>query len=168
MPLSEGTKNAFTESLSLTYSTCKPLNILAVDDEAGARAALDIVLRLAGHRTVATACPEEALKLLDRNAPDLIITNHNMPDMNGLAFVRRLKQLNFCGKIIVVSAYVSSREEREYRKLGVVGLMEKPFNVAELRDWIDCMQQCGQQSVPAAQRHSCPAHADEYCWLMPE
>ena len=134
---------------------------------------MDIVLKLAGHRPSTASCPEEALNLLAKGAvtPDLVITNHNMPDMNGIAFVRCLKDRGFKGVIVVLTAYAGSKEEREYRKLGVSGMMEKPFNVAELRDWMECIQACHATGcgarLPTGEQPPCPPRADEFCWLRP-
>jgi CheY-like chemotaxis protein len=144
------------------------LKILAVDDEAGTRMALDVVLKLAGHEMVTANGGEDALKLFeDRSfAPDIVITNHNMPGLNGLAFVRRLKERRFPGIIIVLTAYAGSQEVREYRRLGAAGMMEKPFNVAALRDWMDCVQAC-KAGLPPGEHPPCPPGAEEFCWWKP-
>jgi two-component system response regulator AtoC len=163
-------EDAFYSIIATSDPICRRLNILAVDDEAGTRKALDIVLKLAGYRPITAKDPEEALRLFEKGTlmPDLVITNHNMPGMNGLAFVRKLKDRGYSGKIIVLTAYAGSEEEREYRKLGVAGLMEKPFNVAELRNWIACIQQCHSKDFPPGQKPPCPPGSDEFCWWRPE
>ncbi len=134
------------------------LNILAVDDEAGSRTALDVVLKLAGHHATFAASGLEALKLFDQ-APtpfDLVITDHQMLQFSGLDLVRTLRGKGFDGEVVVLTAYADTFEEAEYRKLEVAGVMEKPFDVAELRTWIGAIethQQKRHANAPAEPVH---------------
>jgi CheY-like chemotaxis protein len=119
-------------------------NILVVDDEFGTRASLGTVLGLAGHHVVFARDGDQALDLFenDRTRFDVIMTDHQMFRVSGLDLVRALRQKGFAGRIVVLTAYAGTTEKEEYRKLRVAGIMEKPFDVAELRQWIE--------SAPAA------------------
>lgn len=132
----------------------KPLNILVVDDEFGTRASLGIVLALAGHHAVFAKDGDEALKLFENDGLkfSLIITDHQMFRLSGLDLVRRLREKGFTGEIVVLTAYAGKIEEEEYRKLEVAGIMEKPFDTAELRRWLES---CGKQDQANA-----PSQAD--------
>jgi CheY-like chemotaxis protein len=113
------------------------LNILAVDDEAGSRAALSLMLALAGHHALIAEGAGEALKLYDETgAPfDLVITDHMMPEMSGIDFVKKLRERGFAGGIIVLGSYVETMDQQEYQQLGVVGVITKPFDTGILRQW---------------------------------
>jgi CheY-like chemotaxis protein len=119
-------------------SDAEHLNILVVDDEFSARASLGIVLALAGHHAVFARDGDEALKLLEDNSVkiDLVITDHMMFRVSGLDLVRGLRQKGFAGEIVVLTGYAEAAEREEYSKLGVAGILEKPFNIAELRRWL--------------------------------
>ena len=145
----------------------KRLNILVVDDEAGSRAALAAVLQLAGHKALFAKDGDEALEMFDsaQTPFDLIITDHQMVRVSGLDLVRKLRDKGFGGEIVVLTAYAGTIEEDEYRKLEVSGIMEKPFNIAELREWLDCIYGSREQSRAAGNPQGQPK-AIAFCWLQ--
>ncbi len=97
---------------------------------------------------------------------DLIITDHQMVRVSGIDLVRRLRDRGFGGEIVVLTAYAGTIEEEEYRKLEVAGIMEKPFNISELRQWLDCIHGRGAQSRTGEQPEGQP-RAIAFCWLKP-
>jgi len=143
------------------------LNILVVDDEAGSRAALAAVLKLSGHQSVFATDGDEALALYESSLfPfDLIITDHQMVRVSGLDLVHRLREKGFSGDIVVLTAYAGTIEEDEYRKLEVAGIMEKPFDITELRNWIACIHHCHEQAKSTGHRPPCPPGHLAVCWL---
>jgi CheY-like chemotaxis protein len=118
----------------------KSLRILAVDDEPSVAHAIKFAL-VGPSRTINTAGNAyAALHSVENDVPppfDLIITDNNMPRMSGLDLVRRLRQENFSGKIVILSAYLTDENRRAFSELGVDGMLSKPFNVAELRTTIE-------------------------------
>ena len=113
------------------------MRILAVDDEPAVACSLSFVLGTA-ERKLATACNgEEALKKIAAEAFDIVITDNNMPRLDGLELVRRLRQQNFRGKIVVLSAHLTDERMRQYSELAVDRMLHKPFNIHELRRGID-------------------------------
>src|SRR5688572_8044622 len=66
--------------------------ILVVDDNARARQSMVEVLAAAGHEVAASASAIEALKVVEKSAFDVIITDLQMPGMDGLAFIRSLAE----------------------------------------------------------------------------
>jgi len=117
----------------------RQLNILVVDDEFGTRASVGIVLALAGHHAVFAKDGDEALRLFENDETqfDLVLTDHQMFRVSGLDLVRGLRKRGFAGEIVVLTAYAGRIEEQEYKKLEVAGIMEKPLDITELRQWID-------------------------------
>ncbi len=116
-----------------------PLNILAVDDEPSVASSLKFVLGGAERRLTTAGDGDEALERVAEHRPpfDVVITDNNMPRMSGLEFVRRLREENFSGKIVVLSAYLSDENRRAYEALHVDEMIPKPFNISHLRDTID-------------------------------
>lgn len=143
------------------------LNILAVDDEAGARSALAIIFKLDRHDAAIAGDGDEALKLFENAAApfDLVITDHVMPGMSGVDLVRALRKKAFAGCILVLTAHADLAAEQEYRDLGVAGLMVKPFDVTDLRQWVACIQGCQERLASGAGRPQCPPGAQDFCWL---
>jgi two-component system chemotaxis response regulator CheY len=152
--------------ISPNTSSAPRLNILVVDDEVGTRTALAIVLQLAGHKATFAKDGDEALDLFDAaTVPfDLIITDHQMVRVSGIDLVRRLREKGFHGEIVVLTAYAGTIEEEEYRKLEVAGIMEKPFDIAELREWLGCIHESREKSRAGGIQDG-PPHAISFCWL---
>ncbi|HLD95288.1 MAG TPA: hybrid sensor histidine kinase/response regulator, partial [Alphaproteobacteria bacterium] len=107
--------------------------ILLVDDSEFFRNALKPVLSLAGYDVTTSDCPTNAMTLMKDTVFDLLITDIEMPDMNGFEFARTLRQLykDDCLPIIALSAMSSSSEVK----------------VADMRLFDDFVSKSDQQSL---------------------
>lgn len=65
--------------------------VLVVEDEPGIRGALELLLGLEGYRVATAGDGQEALELLAHTPCDMVITDHMMPRMDGLALLARLR-----------------------------------------------------------------------------
>jgi CheY-like chemotaxis protein len=112
-----------------------PLNILIVEDEPSIVSAIRFSLAGPNRALSSAGNGAEALARIEKQDPpfDVILTDNNMPKLNGLELVRRLRQQNFAGKIVVVSAHLSPEMQETYKGLRVDGMLPKPFNVDDLR-----------------------------------
>ena len=111
----------------------KRKKILTVEDDRGLRELLDNLLR--DKYTVVQAINGiEAVKQMEKQSFDLIITDLIMPGMDGMEFIRQLKSkpktINI--PIIVLSARISEKGKLDAMLLGVDAFMDKPFNNKEL------------------------------------
>jgi two-component system chemotaxis response regulator CheY len=81
----------------------------------------------------------DALQLLGDHWVDVILTDINMPRMNGEEFVRRLEQDELLRAIPVVVVSTDSTDSRmhQMRSLGAKGYVKKPFHPETLRDELD-------------------------------
>jgi signal transduction histidine kinase len=108
--------------------------ILVVDDEPDALALLTSVLTEAGYRVRPADSGSLALASVATSAPDLILLDMRMPDMDGLEACRQLKARKESSEIPVV--FVSGSADAETRvaglELGAVDFVIKPFDRAEL------------------------------------
>jgi two-component system, chemotaxis family, chemotaxis protein CheY len=77
----------------------------------------------------------EALRLLPREAFDLVITDINMPDINGLELVRFIRRSERQGKVplLIVSTLSSERDRARVLELGADAFLVKPFTPEELK-----------------------------------
>jgi two-component system, chemotaxis family, chemotaxis protein CheY len=107
---------------------------LAVDDSKTMREMVSLTLRGAGFDVVEAEDGRQALNMLDRLKVDLIITDLNMPHMNGLELIRRLRQEPGyrATPILMLTTESSPEQKQEGRKAGATGWVVKPFDPAKL------------------------------------
>jgi CheY-like chemotaxis protein len=113
------------------------LRILAVDDEPSVSLSLRFVLERPGRRFTSACDGQEALGKIAAESFDLVITDNNMPKVDGLELVRRLREQKFGGKIVVLSAHLSQEKMQAYTDLAVDQMLHKPFDVHALSRAID-------------------------------
>ena len=113
--------------------------ILIVEDSATTRALIRAVIdELGEFETVEAGSGFEALKMLPQQEYDLIITDINMPDINGLElinFVRSNPRYNRL-PIIIVSTERSEEDKKRGMALGATAYVTKPFKSLELQEII--------------------------------
>jgi DNA-binding NtrC family response regulator len=106
--------------------------VLVVDDNPRARQSMADALSAAGHEVVATGSAVEGLKLIDRQSFDVIITDLQMPGMDGLAFIRALSERKCEAQVVMVTAFASVESAVEAMRYGAFDYIEKPFDVEQL------------------------------------
>jgi two-component system chemotaxis response regulator CheY len=113
--------------------------ILLVEDSATTRALIRAVIEELGeYETVEASSGFEALKLLPQHEYDLVVTDINMPDINGLElinFVRNDPRYNHL-PIIIVSTEKSDEDKKRGLALGATDYITKPFKSVELQEVI--------------------------------
>jgi two-component system, chemotaxis family, chemotaxis protein CheY len=113
--------------------------ILLVEDSATTRALIRAIIDELGEFEVVEASTGfEALKILPSQECGLIITDINMPDINGLeliSFVRNNEKYNEL-PIIIVSTERSEEDRRRGMALGATAYLAKPFTSSELQEII--------------------------------
>jgi two-component system, chemotaxis family, chemotaxis protein CheY len=112
----------------------QPLRILYADDLHELRDVARISFSREGH---GIECFEDGAlalaKIAKDSAFDLVITDHHMPNMNGLEFVANLRDRGFPGKIMVFSSELSESVARQYREQKVDRILYKPVFPSMLR-----------------------------------
>ena len=106
--------------------------VLLVDDDLHVRALMDEALHFLGYEVVVADGAAAALTCLAKADFDVVITDHRMPEMEGLEFVRAARELGFDGRVYVVSGVLSARERLAYEVLRVDGIATKPLTLSEL------------------------------------
>lgn len=108
-------------------------NILIVEDEPKMRRLLEISLGEEGHTIHTAHDAETGLKCFQREEIDLVLTDLKLPGMNGLDFLREVKQWNPSVPIVVMTAFGSVETAVEAMKAGASDYVLKPFAMAEMK-----------------------------------
>jgi len=107
--------------------------ILIVDDEENTRIGLSKLLTQDGFEVESAANGNEALDCLGQRKVSLVISDINMPDMNGLAFLRELSRKYPSTSVIMITAYGGVESYLEAMNLGAYEYLHKPVRLDELR-----------------------------------
>ena len=113
-------------------------SILAVDDSASMRQMVAFTLRSSGYDVIEAVDGQDALDKVAGRQVDLVLTDQNMPRMDGLTLIRQLRvQDRFKRTPILVLTTESSDEMKQAgRAAGATGWMVKPFDPARLLEVI--------------------------------
>jgi len=108
--------------------------ILSVDDSASVRQMVKLTLTGAGYQVIQANDGAEGLAMARGNAVDMVVTDLNMPVMNGLAMIRELRKLpNYVGVPILFLTTESDAEmKKEAKAAGATGWITKPFQQEQL------------------------------------
>ncbi|MBW4056843.1 MAG: response regulator [Proteobacteria bacterium] len=107
--------------------------ILLVDDEENSLAVLSDILTHDGYDVSTARNGLEALNYLRSKDVELIITDLNMPEMNGLVFLRELNLIHPAINVILVSAFGEVDSYLQAMTLGAFEFIIKPVDYAELK-----------------------------------
>jgi len=107
--------------------------ILVVDDEENARIGLSRLLAQEGFVVESVANGYEALDYLRQQDVNLIVTDINMPEMNGIAFLRELNKHFPKSNVIMITAYGGVESYIEAMNLGAFEYINKPVKIDELK-----------------------------------
>ncbi len=116
-----------------------PTTILIADDSRMMRTMVRDALETVSHHVVEAPDGRAALDLLDSTDADLIITDVNMPELDGLSLVRKLRQhgrYRFT-PILVLTTEGSEEMKQQGRAAGATGWLVKPFDAEQLRHTVE-------------------------------
>jgi DNA-binding NtrC family response regulator len=140
-------------SQSVCCSVRSPGRVLVVDDHRQARESMSEVLRAAGYEISCSASAFEALKLLDREKFDCIVTDLKMPGMDGIEFMIQIERRRLDAQVVMVTAHASVTTAVEAMRHGAFDYIEKPFNADQLERLVGQALRHGgmvQQDAPPA------------------
>ena|SRR5437879_3793600 len=109
--------------------------ILVVDDSCSVRQHVSLVLQRAGFETAQAADGQEGLAMVDSNRNiDMVICDINMPNMNGLEMVEKIKAKpeNKSLPILMLTTEGQASLVKRAKQAGAVGWIVKPFNPRQL------------------------------------
>ena len=106
---------------------------LIVDDEPDMVENCVRALERAGYRCVGTSEPRQALKLLETESPDVLLTDLKMPEIDGMALLRRAHELDAALPVIMITAFATIESAVSAVREGAFDYLPKNFSVDQLR-----------------------------------
>jgi two-component system CheB/CheR fusion protein len=115
-----------------------PLSVLIVEDNVGAAAAFQAVFHVHGHDAAVAHDGSEALEIMRRNPPDVVLCNLGLPDMDGYRVVEALRSDPAIPyrPICALSARTDEASRRQAAEAGFDGYIVKPPRFPELLDFL--------------------------------
>jgi two-component system, OmpR family, KDP operon response regulator KdpE len=110
----------------------KAARVLVVDDEPAVLRALGVALEAHGHEVIAATTGEQAVARAADRAPDLILLDLDLPGIDGLEVIRRVRAFLHATPIIVLSAWGEDETKVQALDLGADDYVAKPFALPEL------------------------------------
>lgn len=110
--------------------------ILTVDDSRTMRDMLMLALKDAGYRVVQAEDGIHGLEVLQAETPDIVITDINMPRMDGFGFIEgmRANPDHKATPVLVLTTESDAAKKQRAREAGATGWIVKPFDPAKLVD----------------------------------
>jgi len=131
------------------------IRVLIADDQRVVREGLNLLLRLLpGIEVVGTASDgQEALDLVSRLAPDVVLMDLRMPRCDGVEATRRLQQTHPQCRVVVLTTYADDRSVVEALRAGARGFLTKDAGADEIQRAIEAVV-AGRAAIdPAVQHH---------------
>jgi len=110
----------------------KQISVLVVDDEKTPRDLIEKILRREGYRVETADDGEEALEKLRSDRYDLLISDIEMPRLNGFGLLRHVKHDRPDMAVIMMTAYGDSFSVKDCLLLGADEYITKPFESSEI------------------------------------
>lgn len=109
-------------------------SVLAVDDSASIRSLVNYVLMQAGFKVVLAEDGQDALDFAQENTVDVVLTDINMPNLDGIGLIRELRALPHYEfvPLLVLTTEGGTEKKMEGKAAGATGWIVKPFDPVQL------------------------------------
>jgi len=112
--------------------TARRPGILVVDDDAGIRENIADLLSTEDYHVVSAADAEEAMRVLESEKIDLMLTDFQMPGRNGVELIEAARKANHAIPAILMTAYLYVYEQIDDDRRKDITLLRKPFDADEI------------------------------------
>ncbi len=112
-------------------NTPEDITILVVDDENEFKEVLKEVFQMAGYTCLTASNGKEALKVLDKNNVDLVLTDIVMPKMDGIRLTEIIKE-KYDSQVIMMTGYVKDFTRKDAMARGASEFINKPLDIKKL------------------------------------
>lgn len=129
----------------------RPSLVVVVDDDPVQADQIASFLRMRGIATETAGNGIEGLALVARIAPRVVITDIDMPGMDGVAFARELRTLSHPPRVIMISGEAEKVAEANRAQLGVFAVVDKPIPLRALEAFVRQSIMAASPAVPVAE-----------------
>ncbi len=151
------------EGVSKGVLPLEGLQVLVVEDDEDTREVLTLGLELYGADVVAVGCAADALGALERDVPDVILSDIGLPDEDGFDLIRRVRRLppSRGGLVpaIAVTAFTLADDGAEATRAGFQRHFRKPVDTRALFDSVIALAEAGRVERRLLARRASPVHA---------
>ena len=105
--------------------------IMVMEDESNIRSFMETILETNGYQVLTAGTCSQGICMFSSHAPDLVILDLGLPDMDGLEFIRAIRKTSVV-PIVVVSARTTEQDKIFALDLGAIDYITKPFGTGEL------------------------------------
>jgi two-component system NtrC family response regulator len=106
--------------------------VVVIDDEINAATALETLLKEDGYQVTRAHDARAGLQLLEKEEPDVVLTDLRMPGMDGIELLTKIKEIRPETMVILMTAYGTVKTAVRAMKLGAEDYLGKPIDVEEL------------------------------------
>ena len=110
--------------------------ILLVEDNVMNRELIKEILTLCNYQITSTGDGIDALDILKNESFDLILTDINLPKMDGIEFIHKFRDSKGTAKIVAMTSDLTTKNGETFEEVGFNGYIQKPFKVFEFRQYI--------------------------------
>jgi DNA-binding NtrC family response regulator len=110
----------------------KKQSILIVDDEESQRLILSGYLKQKGYNIFEASSGMNALKIIDNNLIDIVLSDYKMPEMNGIELLNKIKEKNPEIAVVIITAFGTIEDAVKAMKEGAFDYLTKPVDLDEL------------------------------------
>lgn len=137
LPEEDGLATLFGEEM-LALANDAAYRVLLIDDEASVRRLFGLILKDQEYELVTAEDGESGLEAFRKEPFQLVITDKNLPGIDGLEVAREVRKLSPGADVIMITGYGSKESAIDALNRGIVAYLEKPFdNIKEVRKQID-------------------------------
>ncbi len=108
--------------------------ILVIDDEPFVLELLNTVLKRRGHEVTLASAAHRGIETFVQDRPQVTILDLNLPDMDGISVLRKLRSVDASAPVIILTGGGSESAHDEARELGVIDFLPKEFSLHRLGD----------------------------------
>jgi len=123
--------------------------LLCVEDDLDAQKHIKMMLEDDFKELYMASDGLEGLKIFQEKNPDIIITDINMPNMDGLSMIKEIKKIDRSQPIVIISAFDDRENLLEAINMGGNGFISKPIDMDLLYKKLDCIAQTLQDNIEA-------------------
>ncbi|MGF7184275.1 two-component system response regulator (stage 0 sporulation protein F) [Desulfitispora alkaliphila] len=118
-------------------SASKEKSILIVDDHVGIRSMLEVMFKEEGYITYTASDGSNAIELVQKHYPDVILMDLRMPGMGGMEALVQVRKISTDSKVVMMTAFGEKEIESYALKKGAVGFFYKPFDLNDIKDFVE-------------------------------